>query len=108
MCYQCSDYEYEPCPQEFPGCAGSCYGFDCAACSVNTLHIKEYYMVTDEVWNAAWPTGRGMLCIGCLEDRLGRQLTSDDFTDAPINQGYFGYSERLRQRLAGSIPTSNE
>jgi len=65
-------------------------------------------MVTDEVWNAAWPTGRGMLCIGCLEDRLGRQLTSDDFTDAPINQGVFGYSERLRQRLAGSIPTSNE
>ena len=108
MCYQCPDYEYEPCPQEFPGCAGSCYGFDCSQCGSNTLHINEYYMVTDEVWNAAWPTGRGMLCIGCLEDRLGRQLTSDDFTDAPINQGVFGYSERLRQRLAGAQGTTGD
>jgi hypothetical protein len=65
-------------------------------------------MVTDEVWETAHPEKRGMLCIGCLEDRLGRQLTSDDFTDAPINQGYFGYSERLLQRLAVPIPISNE
>jgi hypothetical protein len=109
MCYRCDDAYYaEPCSENSPGCLGDCEVFKCAACEVNTLHINEYYMLTDEVWNAAWPTGRGMLCIGCLEDRLGRQLTSDDFTDAPINQGYFGYSERLRQRLAGSIPTSNE
>ena len=109
MCYQCPDaYYQEPCKDKFPGCNGDCEVFECAACSVNTLHINEYYMVTDEVWLTAWPDKRGMLCIGCLEDRLGRQLTSDDFTDAQINQGYFGYSERLRQRLAVSIPTSNE
>ena len=47
--------------------------FECAACGVNTLHINEYYMVTDEVWEAAWPQDRGMLCIGCLENRLGRE-----------------------------------
>lgn len=109
MCYQCSDFEYEnPCKENFPGCGGDCEVFECAACSINTLHIDEYYMVTDEIWLTAWPDKRGMLCIGCLEDRLGRQLTSDDFTDAPINQGYFPYSERLAQRLAaGSIPTSH-
>ena len=74
--------------------------FECAACSINTLHINEYYMVTDEVWQAAWPRQRGMLCIGCLENRLGRELTASDFTDAPINRGYFKYSERLAARLA--------
>lgn len=101
MCYACDDFEYtDSCPTEFPGCPGNCYGFDCAACKVNTLHIEEYYMVTDEVWSAAWPEHRGMLCIGCLEARLGRTLTASDFTDAPINRGYFGYSERLAARLA--------
>lgn len=74
--------------------------FECAACSINTLHINEYYMVTDEVWQAAWPRQRGMLCIGCLENRLGRELTASDFTDAPINRGVFDYSERLAARLA--------
>ena len=74
--------------------------FECAACGVNTLHINEYYMVTDEVWQAAWPRQRGMLCIGCLENRLGRELTASDFTDAPINRGVFDYSERLAARLA--------
>jgi hypothetical protein len=99
MCYQCSDYEFEPCPDKFPGCSGSCYGFDCLACSVNTLHIDEYYMLTDEVWHAANPNGRGMMCIGCVEARLGRELTASDFTDAPVNDGVVGQSARLAARL---------
>jgi hypothetical protein len=66
-------------------------------------------MVTDEVWNVAWPQDRGMLCIGCLESLLGRQLTKDDFTDAPVNSpSIFNQSARLLERLAGSIPTSHE
>lgn len=101
MCYQCADAEYtEPCTDDFPGCQGDCEVFKCAACSTNTLHINEYYMLTDEIWTAAWPAERGMLCIGCVEERLGRTLTASDFTDAPINTGYFGYSERLAARLA--------
>lgn len=74
--------------------------FNCAACSVDTLSIDEYYMVTDEVWETAWPARSGMLCIGCLEDRLGRQLTASDFTAAPINHGVFPQSERLAARVA--------
>lgn len=102
MCYACSDFEYtEPCPTDFPGCEGNCYGFDCAACGENTLHINEYYMVTDEVWKAAWPKEKGMLCIGCLETLLKRKLTAKDFTDAPINSGMLGFSERLAARLRG-------
>jgi len=41
-------------------------------------------MVTDQVWSSV--ADRGMLCIGCLEKRLGRMLHARDFTDVPINQ----------------------
>lgn len=27
----------------------------------------------------------GMLCVSCLENRIGRELTPDDFTDAHLN-----------------------
>jgi hypothetical protein len=41
-----------------------------------------------------------MLCIGCLEQRLGRLLTKDDFTDAPVNSIWMGVgSTRLKNRL---------
>lgn len=103
MCYQCDDAYYEePCSENFPGCQGDCEVFKCAACEVNTLHINEYYMVTDEIWQIVWPEKRGMLCIGCVEAKLGRTLTRADFTDAPINNGVFNYSARLAQRLATS------
>jgi len=100
MCYQCSDYEYEPCPDNYPDCQGSCYGFDCAACGVNTLHINEFYMIHDEIWNEAWPDERAMLCIGCVEVQIGRALTANDFTDAPVNHGFVIQSERLASRLS--------
>lgn len=47
---------------------------------------SETYMVHDHVWKAAGmePWG-GVLCIGCLEKRIGRRLIPDDFTDEPFN-----------------------
>jgi hypothetical protein len=51
-------------------------------------------MVKDEVWARAWAGrlkpwhalgGQQILCIGCLEKRLGRTLTACDFMDVPIN-----------------------
>jgi hypothetical protein len=41
---------------------------------------------------------QGMLCIACLEKRLGRQLTPADFTDALVNRLEFQMSNRLRHR----------
>jgi hypothetical protein len=61
----------------------------CADCGVDTSPVEmgpraETFMVHDEVWAAAgMSTGR--LCVGCLEDRLGRQLTPADFTDCKMN-----------------------
>ena len=58
--------------------------FDCIDCTACTLCLGEYYMVTDQVWSSV--ADRGMLCIGCLEKRLGRMLHARDFTAVPINQ----------------------
>lgn len=60
----------------------------------------EHYMVTDTVWSAAGMQD-GFLCIGCLEQRLGRILTPEDFTSAPINDPDPWDTERLASRKRG-------
>jgi hypothetical protein len=73
--------------------------FNCKDCGINTLYSEEYYMVKDSIWKT-YGVNRGMLCIGCLETRLGRTLTANDFSDVPINQPFInGKSERLLRRL---------
>lgn len=75
--------------------------FECIDCHENTHEIGEYYMVTDSVWTKAGMTD-GMLCIGCLEDRIGRRLTKKDFPDYPINTEEMDWntrSKRLKNRL---------
>jgi hypothetical protein len=37
----------------------------------------------------------GFLCIGCLEERLRRKLTIDDFTKLPVNEPFPSDTERL-------------
>jgi hypothetical protein len=45
-----------------------------------------------------------ILCIGCLGRRIGRTLSRDDFTDAPINDpDKEGMSDRLRNRLRAAL-----
>ena len=59
----------------------------------------EMYHVRDRVWKAAGmePLG-GCLCIGCLEERLGRKLKPKDFTRGhPFNE-YLPGSQRLLKR----------
>lgn len=69
----------------------------CSDCGDNT--DLEYYMVHDYIWDEFGEDP--FLCIGCLEQRMGRELTSGDFTDCPLNQVDMGWnkSERLRDRL---------
>jgi hypothetical protein len=46
----------------------------------------ETFTVHDHVWNETGmePWG-GVLCVGCLEQRIGRRLTPDDFPDRALN-----------------------
>lgn len=84
---ECDDYELFMC-------------WDCAAC---TNCISEYYMVDDDLWYSATDEldtpADVMLCIGCLENRIGDKLVASDFPDLPINRGFFFYSTRLQSRL---------
>ena len=73
--------------------------FKCLDCGVHTGDIDEYYTVEDEVWLEANPQDYGMLCIGCLETRLGRVLTPADFPEYPINMYLDGKSPRLADRI---------
>jgi hypothetical protein len=98
--------------------------FNCKDCMVNTSDIGEFYMVQFELWASLFgetykpewhePFGatrdpdyreyaekcKGMLCIGCLEHRLGRKLKPSDFLDAPINDPLmFEKSERIMDRM---------
>lgn len=57
-------------------------------------------MVQSWLWKKVNPNILGLLCIGCLEHRLGRELTRTDFTDAPVNStDIFDKSRRLQNRL---------
>ena len=47
----------------------------CLDCQINTLEAYEYYMVHDHVWSqTGLKKNDGMLCISCLENRIGRTL----------------------------------
>lgn len=75
--------------------------FLCADCGQDTGKMKEFYFVQTELWLTVMKSIDGMLCIGCLEQRLGRQLVASDFTDATINDPRYGSgkSDRLMARL---------
>jgi hypothetical protein len=82
----------------------------CADCGMDTTpctgkrgcrHIGkwEHYMVHHELWAQAGMT-TGLLCIGCLERRLGRTLTAADFTPWLINLPSPWDTPRLAARKA--------
>jgi hypothetical protein len=77
--------------------------FYCLDCDVDTYAIDEYYILHHSVWRRANPAIAGMLCLGCLERRLGRQLTPEDFAPSLVNDHpECRRSTRLRARLAGA------
>lgn len=73
-------------------------GFECLDCGEDTF--EEYYMLYDFLWLKVVPENKGMLCVGCVENRLERKLVPIDFTDFPVNKNCFGdMSDRLKNRL---------
>jgi hypothetical protein len=77
--------------------------FDCLDCGVDTVEIDEYYGLRSPVWLEANPTDDGMLCIGCVERRLGRQLVPTDFIQSARSpESQWRRSERLQARMSGT------
>ncbi len=78
----------------------------CLDCNVDTQEINEYYMLKNMVWELTGLSSdgfakSGFLCIGCVEERIGRELTAQDFIKASVNSPeFFDQSERLQNRLS--------
>lgn len=75
--------------------------FLCTDCGIDTGKAGEYFMLRDEVWFSVFPSKFGMLCVGCVESRLGRELNPQDFNDSYLNTSRkFARSIRLSSRMA--------
>ncbi len=73
----------------------------CEDCGHDTRRMGEYYMVQHAVWDEAISSRwADMLCIGCLEDRIGRRLTAAVFLECPLNVRDQKRSLRLRRAMA--------
>lgn len=73
----------------------------CLDCNVDTGHISEHYFIKTDVWMKVVGSNKGMLCVGCLEKRLGRKLNCNDFTLCYLNDPRTNnMSDRLRSRIA--------
>lgn len=82
------------------------FGTRCRDCDTDTFDPTnmEYYMVHDSVWcqQARMKYHGGMLCVGCLEARIGRRLTPKDFTKAILNSMVID-DERTSSRLLSRL-----
>jgi hypothetical protein len=63
------------------------YGGNCQKCK----GINEPYMIQFALWKKVAKKQNGFMCISCVESKLKRKLTIEDFIDAPINRGIFGF-----------------
>jgi len=64
--------------------------FLCMDCKVDIMDVNgivHYYSLRNEIWNriCLGKEKAGMLCLFCVEKRLGRKLRFSDFSDAPLN-----------------------
>lgn len=73
--------------------------WNCVDC--NRCTKLEHYFVNSNVWfNLAGMSEKGMLCVDCIEKRIGRKLNSFDFTDAHINNPRTNaMTDKLRSRI---------
>lgn len=78
--------------------------FDCHDCKQNVLDLQEYcYMVHDSIWEGEARMRCGddnVLCVACIEARIGRKLRPVDFpSDIPLNFYTNAQSLRLYYRM---------
>lgn len=68
----------------------------CMDCGADT--IDEYYVIHHALWKQA-VGGAGKLCLTCLETRLDRRLTPDDFLPCGANDLDWRKTPRLLERM---------
>lgn len=64
-------------------------------------------MLVDSTWYLIHNSAKGMLCVGCIESRLGRRLVPSDFNDSYLNRSKsFQRSARLLDRMTNGTTHS--
>lgn len=77
--------------------------FICMDCKMDVGDKSELFAVHKGLW---YKVVKGEdrnkdLCVGCLEERIGRRLRPEDFPDWPINTDYLLFrSHRLIDRMS--------
>jgi hypothetical protein len=75
--------------------------FLCLDCNVDTGKSGEHYMLNDSTWSLTGLGKYGMLCVRCVERRIGRKLRSNDFNNSYLNKPRTGIiSNRLMDRMS--------
>lgn len=72
--------------------------FKCIDCKKSTLDSeggKDYYMLTHGLWDK-FGAGDEMLCMTCIESRLGRKLIKSDLLCCPLNNQINKYTSKLK------------
>jgi hypothetical protein len=60
-------------------------GCECMDCGFDIgSEPGHYYMLQADLWASINPRIEGMLCIPCLERRLGRKVCDDDLQSLPL------------------------
>ena len=67
---------------------GSC-GKDCS------IHPQDYYMLRHELWFKINDSWKGMLCMDCVEKRLGRKLQEEDILVCPLTEEINPYTRMI-------------
>lgn len=79
----------------------------CMDCGRDTAASNERYSLKHMIWRRVNPIILGMLCLKCVEDRLGRALYRSDFSSAPINAKYTHACPALAERLRRPRPKNS-
>lgn len=71
--------------------------FLCKDCGKDTsVDDKDYYMVTNEVWEKyGFGRKKGMLCMDCLEERMGRKLQKKDILICSVTTEWNYYTASI-------------
>lgn len=79
--------------------------WDCFSCGVDTFALGEDFYVQDDLWRTYGV--EGVLCILCLEKRLGRPLEPADFKspgiDRPPHFPHYVRSDRFKDRVGPQL-----
>jgi|ETNmetMinimDraft_2_1059921.scaffolds.fasta_scaffold157905_1 hypothetical protein len=69
---------------------------DCGNCYEDCFVESQRFMLNDDLWLEV-NNGKkeGKLCLDCVEDKLGRELTMYDLKDVQVNYKFAGILEEI-------------